>query len=81
MLLLWYLEYVFWYKISHYHCVRSERILEKQKKEIYNPSTKRFRKLGFKIWNHTKRFLEIQVKLDALKEKICNKYPDLRDEA
>ena len=71
------LKYTFWYFVSHYHCVRMGKCIEKQTK--YFSNTKLFRYFGLRFIYHLRMFNTIQVKLDTLKETLMNKYPDLAD--
>ena len=71
------LKYTFWYLVSHYHFIRMGKCLEKEKKYILND--KLFRYFLKRFIYHNKMFDTIQDRLDALKEEMINKYPDLAD--
>ena len=71
------LKYTFWYLVSHYHCVRMGKCLGKEKKYILNDRL--FRYFLKRFIYHNKMFDAIQVRLDALKAELTNKYPDLAD--
>ena len=71
------LKYTFWYLVSHYHCVRMGKCIDKQTKYFLN--TKLFRYFLKRFIYHNKMFDTIQDRLDALKEEMINKYPDLAD--
>lgn len=77
MLVVNYFRFLFWYEVSHYHHLRSNANLSKNADYLDDPE--RFKKYGKKVLYHSRRFWEIQQKLDQIKEEICNKYPDLRD--
>lgn len=71
------LKYTFWYLVSHYHVVRMGKCSDKQMKYFLN--TKLFRYFGLRFIYHLRMFNMIQVRLDALKAELINKYPDLAD--
>ena len=71
------LKYRFWCLVSYHHCVRMSRCVDKQLKYIRNDYM--FRYFVSRFAYHFGMFDAIQVKLDALKAKIINKYPDLAD--
>ena len=71
------LKYTFWYLVSHYHCVRMGKCIDKQTKYFLN--TKLFRYFGLRFIYHCRMFNTIQVRLDALKAELTNKHPDLAD--
>lgn len=69
------LKFTFWYYVSHYHHLMADKYLLEYPIEDQD----RFRKYGKKVLYHSKRFWEIQKTLDELKEKICKRFPELRD--
>ena len=71
------LKYTFWYLVSHYHFIRMGKCLGKEKKYILNDRL--FRYFLKRFIYHNKMFDTIQDRLDALKEEMINKYPDLAD--
>ena len=71
------LKYTFWYLVSHYHYVRMMKCLDKQIKYVMNDYV--FHYFGSRFVYHTYMCDTIQVKLDALKAELTNKYPDLAD--
>ena len=71
------LKYTFWYLVSHYHCVRMNKCLDKQMKHISNDYMYLY--FGSRFIYHCATFDAIQVRLDALKAELTNKYPDLAD--
>ena len=71
------LKYTFYYLVSHYHYVRMNKCLDKQVKHISNDYMYHY--FGSRFIYHVKIFDTIQVKLDALKEELTNKHPDLAD--
>ena len=71
------LKYTFWYLVSHYHCVRMNKCLDKQMKHISND--RMFHYFGSRFIYHTCMFDTIQIRLDALKAELTNKHPDLAD--
>lgn len=76
MWFLYYLKFAFWYHVSHYHHLMADKYLF----ECYSiEDQNRFRKYGEKVLYHSKKFYEIQETLDGLKEKICKRFPELRD--
>ena len=72
------LKYTFWYLVSHYHYVRMMKCLDKQIKYVMNDYV--FHYFGSRFVYHTYMCDTIQVKLDALKAELTNKYPDLADQ-
>lgn len=77
------MRFVFWYYVSHYHKEQMDKILVKQSKYLDpdNDPKGKFRKLGFEFLHHVEEFDRIQKKLNAIKERICEKDPTMRDEA
>ena len=71
------LKYTFWYFVSHYHCVRMGKCIDKQVKHVRNDYMYHY--FGSRFFYHLQTLDTIQVRLDALKAKIINKYPDLAD--
>ena len=71
------LKYTFWYLVSHYHIIRMSKCLKKKKNYILNDIL--FRYFLKRFIYHNKMFDTIQDRLDALKEEMINKYPDLAD--
>ena len=71
------LKYRFWCLVSYHHCVRMSRCVDKQLKYIKNDYM--FRYFGLRFIYHLRMFNTIQVRLDALKAELINKYPDLAD--
>ena len=71
------LKYTFWYLVSHYHYVRMGKCIEKETKHVRNDYM--FRYFVSRFAYHLGMFDAIQVKLDALKAELTNKYPDLAD--
>ena len=71
------LKYRFWCLVSYHHCVRMSRCVDKQVRYIRNDYM--FRYFGLRFIYHCKMFDMIQVRMDTLKAKIINKYPDLAD--
>ena len=71
------LKYRFWCLVSYHHCVRMSRCVDKQLKYIRNDYM--FRYFLKRFIYHNKMFDTIQDRLDALKEEMINKYPDLAD--
>ena len=71
------LKYTFWYLVSHYHCVRMSKCIDKQVKYVRNDYMYHY--FGSRFVYHCAMFDTIQVKLDALKAELTNKYPDLAD--
>lgn len=74
-------KYMFWYLISHYHYVRTKKCISKQILHSYDKDCKEFKKYANRVLYHMNKFGEIQPKLDDLKEKFCDKYPDVRVES
>ena len=74
-------RYTFWFLISHYHCVRMKKCISKQTLHVCDKDCKKFKKYAKRALYHIDRFTEIQPKLDDLKEKFCDKYPDVRVES
>lgn len=73
-----FFKFCFWYQISHRHYLSAQRCLRKQS---LAHSEKKFKRLVWKGMYHMKKFAETQQILDDLKEEICKKHPELRDEA
>lgn len=74
-------KYSIYYYRAHYHYLRMEALLRKQSKNLLSMSDKRFKKTVEVFLMHSRRFSELQPKLDTLKDQICNNYPDLREES
>ena len=72
------LKYTFWYLVSHHHCVRMGKCIDKQVKYVRNDYMYHY--FGSRFIYHCEMFDTIQVRLDALYSELTNKYPDLADQ-
>lgn len=70
-------KYLFYYLRSHYHYLRLEKARIKSKK-LHGA---KFQKKVSKFIRHGQKFDMIQVKIDALKNEIIAKHPELKEES
>lgn len=76
MLKIWLLKYNFLIKMYKWHIKQMEKVAEKQIKELNNSI--KYWKLGKKFDHHSQKCEDINQKINVLREKIYNKYPELR---
>ena len=76
------MRFCFWYHVSHYHVVMMNKEFAEQAKYVNDQeSLEKFRKHGKRVLYHVAKFDRIQKKLDVIKERICEKHPEMREEA